>query len=157
MKQDTLTPVWNEIWRVKNVPVTADLVIKVMDKDQGSMTDDFIGRVTTSISAGAKEADIEGSLFRRSRGTFWLKVRHIFLPTTLFSFSNLLLDRLHAGSGRGSYGTHLPLQRPHPLLAALLAHSRSTNQPKRRSPLLDMEDVHHGGTPLFRRRPPTLE
>ena len=91
MKENTLTPVWNEIWRVKNVPVTADLVIKVMDKDEGSMTDDFIGRVKTSISTGAKEADIEGSLFRRSRGTFWLKVHRVFLPT-LLPFIDSLLD-----------------------------------------------------------------
>ena len=83
VKQDTATPVWNEIWKVKNVPVTADLVIKVMDKDVGSVTDDFIGTVKTSVSAGAKEADIEGPLIRRSRGTFWLKVRltdHIVGP-----------------------------------------------------------------------------
>ncbi|KIM49878.1 hypothetical protein M413DRAFT_439010 [Hebeloma cylindrosporum] len=74
VKQNTLTPVWNEIWKVKNVPATADLVIKVLDKDQGSMTDDFIGSLKTSVSAGAKEADIEGSLLRRKRGTFWLKI-----------------------------------------------------------------------------------
>lgn len=69
---------WNEIWRIKNVPVTAELVIKVMDKDQRLVTDDFIGTVKASVSVGAKEADIEGPLFKRSRGTFWLKVRRIF-------------------------------------------------------------------------------
>jgi C2 domain len=98
VKENTATPVWNEIWRVKNVPLTADLVIKVMDKDQGSMTDDFIGTVKASISAGAKEADIEGALFRRSRGTFWLKVRRIFLPTTSPLFIDSFLDCLHACS-----------------------------------------------------------
>ena len=75
MKQNSVTPVWNELWKVKNVPATADLVIKVLDKDQGSVTDDFIGTVKIGVSAGAKEADIKGPLFRRSRGTFWLKVR----------------------------------------------------------------------------------
>ena len=80
MKQNTTTPVWNEIWRVKNVPVTADLVIKVMDKDQGSVTDDLIGTVKASVSAGPKEVDIEGPLLKRSRGTFWLNVCRIFLP-----------------------------------------------------------------------------
>ena len=78
MKENTAAPVWNEIWKIKNVPLTADLVIKVMDKDEGSMTDDFIGTVKAGISAGAKEADIEGVLFGRSRGTFWLKVHRFF-------------------------------------------------------------------------------
>lgn len=86
MKQNTLTPVWNETWKVKNVPVTADLEIKIMDKDVGSVTDDFIGRVRTSVSTGEKEFDIEGpppTLFRRKRGTIWFKVR---LPSPLLFF-----------------------------------------------------------------------
>ncbi|KAF9481298.1 C2-domain-containing protein [Pholiota conissans] len=76
VQQNTLSPVWNEIWRVKNVPATADLVITVMDKDDGSITDDFIGKVTSSVAAGAKEIEIEGPLFklRSSRGTFWFKI-----------------------------------------------------------------------------------
>lgn len=74
VKPDNLAPVWNEIWRVKNVPATADLVIKVMDKDEGSVTDDFIGQIKTSVTPGTKELEIEGPVFRRSRGTFWLKV-----------------------------------------------------------------------------------
>jgi hypothetical protein len=82
VKENTLNPVWNEIWRVKNVPLTADLVIKVMDKDEALVTDDFIGTAKTSITAGAKELEIEGPLFRRSRGTLWLKVCRI--TTTLW-------------------------------------------------------------------------
>lgn len=78
MKQDTLAPVWNEVWRVKNVPKTADLVIKFMDKDEGSLTDDFIGTVKTSVSPGAKELEIESALLKRTRGTFWLKVAPSF-------------------------------------------------------------------------------
>ena len=92
MKQNSVTPVWNEIWKVKNVPATADLVIKVLDKDQGSVTDDFIGTVKTSVSAGAKEADIKGPLLRRSRGTFWLKVRRIFYHLHCFLFIDTHLD-----------------------------------------------------------------
>ncbi|KDR82162.1 hypothetical protein GALMADRAFT_58979 [Galerina marginata CBS 339.88] len=74
VKQGTLSPVWNEVWKLKNVPTTADLVIKIMDKDEGLVTDDYIGTVNTSVSAGAKECEIEGPVFRRSRGTFWLKI-----------------------------------------------------------------------------------
>lgn len=45
-----------------------------MDKDEGAMTDDYIGEFETSIASGAKEAEITGPMFRRNRGTFWLKV-----------------------------------------------------------------------------------
>lgn len=77
MKEVNASPVWNEIWRVKNVPATADLVITVMDKDEGSYTDDLIGIIKTSVSAGAKEMEIESPTLKRARGTFWLKVRHL--------------------------------------------------------------------------------
>jgi hypothetical protein len=70
-----LKPVWNEIWRIKNVPSNADLHVEVLDKDDGAPHDDYIGKFKTSIAPGAKEAEIEGPLFRRDRGTFWLKVR----------------------------------------------------------------------------------
>lgn len=74
MKPNTQTPVWNEIWRVKNVPTDADLSVEVLDKDVGAPHDDFIGKFKTTVSPGAKEVEIEGPLFRRDRGTFWLKV-----------------------------------------------------------------------------------
>lgn len=45
-----------------------------MDKDEGNMTDDYIGEFETTISAGAKEAEINGPMLRRNRGHFWLKV-----------------------------------------------------------------------------------
>ncbi|KAJ2928517.1 hypothetical protein H1R20_g8582, partial [Candolleomyces eurysporus] len=74
--RNSLAPVWNEIWRVKNVPSTADLAVEVHDKDEGSATDDFIGKFNISLSAGAKEVQIEGPVLalRKSRGTFWLKI-----------------------------------------------------------------------------------
>ena len=78
VKTNTLTPVWNEVWRVKNVPVTADLLVEVFDKDDGAPHDDYIGKFKTTITAGAKEAEIEGPLLRRNRGTFWLKVWLLF-------------------------------------------------------------------------------
>ncbi|KAF9062222.1 hypothetical protein BDP27DRAFT_1336913 [Rhodocollybia butyracea] len=74
VKTNTLTPVWNEIWRVKNVPMTSDLVVEVLDKDVGAPIDDYIGKFKTGVAAGAKELEIEGPLFRRDRGTFWLKI-----------------------------------------------------------------------------------
>ncbi|PPR07071.1 hypothetical protein CVT24_010972 [Panaeolus cyanescens] len=74
VKPNNLSPVWNEIWRVKNVPVTASLHIEVMDKDEGNMTDDFIGKASTSVTAGAKEIELQGPVFRRCRGTMWIKI-----------------------------------------------------------------------------------
>lgn len=64
---------WNELWLVKNVPVTAVLNVQVLDKDNGP-TDDYIGNFSISVSAGAKEAEIEGPVLKRTKGTFWLKV-----------------------------------------------------------------------------------
>jgi len=82
VKQNQPSPVWNEHWRVKNVPETANLVITVLDKDEGSFTDDFIGTVTTTVIAGAKELEIEGPFLKRSRGRLWLKVRRETITTT---------------------------------------------------------------------------
>ena len=76
VKTDTLQPVWNEFWKVKNVPSNAELKVQVLDKDDGAK-DDYIGKFTTSVHAGAKEEEIEGPVFKRNRGTFWLKVRVI--------------------------------------------------------------------------------
>ena len=73
VQPDTLSPVWNELWLVKNVPVTAVLNVQVLDKDNGP-TDDYIGNFSISVSAGAKEAEIEGPVLKRTKGTFWLKV-----------------------------------------------------------------------------------
>lgn len=75
MIRNNLAPVWNEPWRIKNVPSTATLQVTVMDKDEGAVTDDYIGEFETSVAPGAKEAEIIGPMFRRDRGTFWLKVR----------------------------------------------------------------------------------
>lgn len=79
VKPNTLTPVWNELWSIKNVPSSATLQVQVLDKDDGSITDDYIGSFETSVSAGAKELTIEGATLRRSRGTFWLKVLSLLI------------------------------------------------------------------------------
>lgn len=71
---NTASPVWNETWKVKNVPSTASLEVRVMDKDNDAITDDYIGKFETSVSAGTKEVEIEGPILRRNRGTMWLKV-----------------------------------------------------------------------------------
>lgn len=65
---------WNELWKVKNVPATATLTIEVLDKDYGKITDDFIGSCETTAVAGAKELTIELKPFNRDRGKLWLKV-----------------------------------------------------------------------------------
>ncbi|EAU89347.2 hypothetical protein CC1G_03612 [Coprinopsis cinerea okayama7 len=81
--KNTLSPVWNEVWRVKNVPSTASLRVEVWDKDEGSATDDYIGKSLTSVTAAAKELEIEAPsiALRKSRGTFWLKVEST--PSTM--------------------------------------------------------------------------
>ena len=73
---NTLSPVWNEYWKVKNVPSYANLEVEVLDKDDGTITDDIVGHFNTTIAPGAKELTIESSSLRlgKNRGTFWLKV-----------------------------------------------------------------------------------
>ncbi|KAK7036024.1 C2 domain-containing protein [Favolaschia claudopus] len=74
VRVNTLKPVWNEVWKVRNVPIHASLAVEVLDKDDGAKRDDYIGRFSCSVSEGAKECEIEGPLFRRAGGTFWLKI-----------------------------------------------------------------------------------
>ncbi|GJJ11734.1 hypothetical protein Clacol_005972 [Clathrus columnatus] len=76
VQPSTLTPVWNEIWRVKNVTNEGKLKIAVWDKDDGSPMDDFIGQCETDLSAGARELDIIGPAagLKRIKGTLWVKV-----------------------------------------------------------------------------------
>lgn len=77
MQVNTLSPVWNELWKVKNVPSIANLHVRVMDKDDGTITDDIVGEFNTTVTQGAKEFAIESPSLRRKRGTFWLQVPHI--------------------------------------------------------------------------------
>jgi len=89
----TLTPVWNEIWRVRNVPSTTDLVVEILDKDIGAPRDDYIGKFKVSVNPGAKECEIEGPILdlgkvvglRKDRGSFWLKVCFKSLYKLLFT------------------------------------------------------------------------
>lgn len=75
VQSSTLTPVWNEVWQVKNVPTTAVLSVILRDKDHRTPIDSFIGKFETTIYPGAKEAELQGPMVHmRNRGTFWLKV-----------------------------------------------------------------------------------
>ncbi|KIK64369.1 hypothetical protein GYMLUDRAFT_240921 [Collybiopsis luxurians FD-317 M1] len=74
VKTKSVNPEWNELWRVKNVPITSELSVQVLDKDPDTIHDDRIGKFKTNIEAGAKELDIEGPLFRRNRGVFRLQI-----------------------------------------------------------------------------------
>lgn len=73
VKENTLTPVWNEIWHIKNVPTTADLEVGVFDKDPGPH-DDAIGLFHATIAPGAREFGIESLITKRNKGTFWLEM-----------------------------------------------------------------------------------
>jgi hypothetical protein len=74
--------VWNEYWKVKNVPSFANLNVEVMDKDDGTITDDIVGNFSTTVSPGTKEFTLESPSLRRNRGKFWMKVE---LPVLLMS------------------------------------------------------------------------
>lgn len=81
---NTLAPVWNEYWKIKNVPTTATLHIDVLDKDNGTVTDDFIGSAEIKIDPpGTQELTLEGvgPSLRRNRGTMWVKIETF--PTTV--------------------------------------------------------------------------
>ncbi|KAI5899087.1 C2-domain-containing protein [Schizophyllum commune H4-8] len=72
---NTLNPVWNEQWHVKNVPLHAHLQVEVLDKDIRTPNDDYIGRIKTTVNPGTKEIEIEAPPLKlRSRGSFWLKI-----------------------------------------------------------------------------------
>ncbi|KIJ33221.1 hypothetical protein M422DRAFT_52548 [Sphaerobolus stellatus SS14] len=78
---NTLKPIWNEMWYVKNVPSDGKLKITVWDKDDGSPADGRIGNADyrpgsceTDVLEGVKELQIVGRAFNRLKGTFWAQV-----------------------------------------------------------------------------------
>lgn len=73
VKENTLTPVWNETWHVKNVPTTAEIEVGVYDKDPGPH-DDAIGQFHGPVAAGAREFEIVSLVTKRNRGTFWMEI-----------------------------------------------------------------------------------
>ncbi|KAJ2936897.1 hypothetical protein H1R20_g193, partial [Candolleomyces eurysporus] len=75
--RNSLAPVWNEVWRVKNVPVTASVVVEIFHKFEGPRaTDATIGKFHVGLVPGTKEVEIKGHhlALRKSRGTFWMKI-----------------------------------------------------------------------------------
>lgn len=50
------------------------LTVEIMDKDEGSVHDDYIGSFSTSVSPGAKEVEIVSTIRKAVKGTFWLNV-----------------------------------------------------------------------------------
>ncbi|KZT11191.1 uncharacterized protein LAESUDRAFT_720386 [Laetiporus sulphureus 93-53] len=70
----TRSPVWNEVWRVRNVPHNSTLTVEVMDKDSNSLTDDYIGHFLTAVTPGETEFRIEDRALKRNRGTFRLNI-----------------------------------------------------------------------------------
>lgn len=129
VKANTLAPVWNEIWRVKNVPASADLHVEVLDKDDGAPHDDFVGKFKTSVSAGAKEAEIEGPIFRRARGTFWIKVS-VYIPKICKESMMLYQDRKPSFERRESLQIPIPLRWPYTLYPSFFSSPRAANQPR---------------------------
>ncbi|KIJ91613.1 hypothetical protein K443DRAFT_685875, partial [Laccaria amethystina LaAM-08-1] len=97
VKQNTLSPVWNEMWRVENIPSTADLRVEVVDKDEGA-TDDYIGKFALSVTPGTKEVEIEGTVFKIVRVTFWIKIE----STPSQDKHHLQFPYLFDGAGRYS-------------------------------------------------------
>ncbi|KAI0927795.1 hypothetical protein AcW1_005222 [Taiwanofungus camphoratus] len=74
VKPNTLSPEWNEVWKIKNVPNAAILFLEVLDKDNGNLTDDYIGQLSTTVHSGIRELKIEDHTLKRHRGTFWLTI-----------------------------------------------------------------------------------
>ena len=157
VKPNTLSPVWNELWKVKNVPNTATLTVEVLDKDNGNITDDHIGKFSTSVSAGAKECAIESMSLRRNRGTFWLNVGCIAIIWTSMWGAKPDLDRINAIYRRQGRAETVCLRRPYPILSPLFSHRRPFDQLERCSSLFNVEDIHQGCQNVLWRHRPALE
>jgi hypothetical protein len=65
------------MWRVENLPSTADLRVEVVDKDEGA-TDDYIRKFALSVTPRTKGVEIEGTVFKIVRVTYWIKVTSLF-------------------------------------------------------------------------------
>jgi len=104
-----LTPNWNEVWHIKNVPASAELKVKVWDKDEGTFRDDYIGKFSTAInSSGTRELPIT-SMMGKSHGTFVLNVRsEMTCLRDLFSNGDVLirLSQTHVSTQHYPF-THL--------------------------------------------------
>ncbi|KAI9092608.1 hypothetical protein DFS34DRAFT_632465 [Phlyctochytrium arcticum] len=70
---NTLTPTWNELWVVRNIPADAKLNLTVYDKDVHLPADELVGMVTIPIvgSAVSQALNLQ-TILHKSRGTFYL-------------------------------------------------------------------------------------
>ncbi|KAG0701564.1 hypothetical protein DFH29DRAFT_925873 [Suillus ampliporus] len=75
VKSNALSPVWDETWMVKNVPSTATLSVVVREAETGGLVDIDIGVFQTTITPGAKEAEIVGKRLGQNKGSFWLNIQ----------------------------------------------------------------------------------
>ena len=75
VQPNTLNPIWNELWYVNNVPEHAALAVEVLDKDEGSLVDDYIGSFETTVRPGTKEVEIVSTILKAVKGTFWINVQ----------------------------------------------------------------------------------
>lgn len=74
VKPGTLDPIWNEVWHVKNVRKNAELKIKVYDKDDKVLSDDYVGSFKLTIEqTGLRESEIEGRMGKK-HGTFYMNI-----------------------------------------------------------------------------------
>ncbi|KZV95888.1 C2-domain-containing protein [Exidia glandulosa HHB12029] len=104
VQPNTLNPVWNEQWFVKNVPHNAALEVKVYDKDNGQR-DDFIGSFKTTVGDGKFECIIEASS-KANKGTmfFELKTTPTRVPNTpQYSFDGPVNFSRHASAAIGRF------------------------------------------------------
>ncbi|KAF8332085.1 uncharacterized protein EI90DRAFT_3195381 [Cantharellus anzutake] len=68
-QRNTLNPVWNESWAIRNVPSDAQLIVDVYDKDEGSINDDYIGSFSAPLDPGAHASALKG-VIRNGKGSF---------------------------------------------------------------------------------------
>ncbi|CAF0762924.1 unnamed protein product [Adineta ricciae] len=71
---NTLNPVWNEEWIVRNVPYAANLCVTVYDKDDDTVHDDYIGKFRIDIVPVHEVSVPIIGPFKTSRGIFRLSI-----------------------------------------------------------------------------------
>ncbi|CAF4583201.1 unnamed protein product, partial [Rotaria sp. Silwood2] len=74
---NTLTPIWNEQWLVRNVPRTAKLSVRLFDKDDNTVSDNCIGNFELALlPTNHRSIEIRNSL-GKVQGTFELSINRL--------------------------------------------------------------------------------
>ena len=81
------------------------LTVEVMDKDEGSVLDDYVGSFTTTLISGAKEVEIVSTIRKAVRGTFWLNVSGL-TASPLLLITDCVPFPLHIRAHRTTYALH---------------------------------------------------